>query len=50
MSLLAEGLVARGLDAALALDRATVAATARRRFSAERMVAEYPALYERLLG
>jgi glycosyltransferase involved in cell wall biosynthesis len=35
---------------ALALDRAGVAALARRRFSAERMVDEYLAVYERLLG
>jgi len=35
---------------ALALDRARVAAVARRRFSADRMVEEYMAVYERLLA
>lgn len=35
---------------ALALDRAVVAATARRRFSADRMVAEYVAVYEALIS
>jgi glycosyltransferase involved in cell wall biosynthesis len=35
---------------ALALDRAEVAAAARRRFSADRMVAEYLAVYERMLA
>jgi glycosyltransferase involved in cell wall biosynthesis len=35
---------------ALALDRANVAAVARRRFSADRMVDEYLAVYEHLLG
>ncbi len=38
------------IPAALALDRARVAEVARRRFSADRMVDEYIAVYERLLA
>jgi glycosyltransferase involved in cell wall biosynthesis len=40
----------KSVPSALALDRAQVAAEARRRFSADRMVEEYLAVYEHLLG
>jgi len=45
----ADGAVA-AVPLALALDRARVAAEAQRRFSADRMVEEYLAVYERLLA
>lgn len=38
------------VEPAVRLDRAVVAETARRRFSADRMVADYLELYQRLLG
>lgn len=51
------GMLVDGVDSAVAavpialmLDRATVAATARQRFSADRMIDKYLAVYERLLG
>jgi glycosyltransferase involved in cell wall biosynthesis len=43
------GAAADALPAALALDRATVRATAARRFSADRMVEEYMRVYDKVL-
>jgi len=41
---------AEAVDRAIRLDRAACRATAQRRFSAARMVADYLAVYRRLLG
>jgi hypothetical protein len=38
------------VEPAIRLDRAVVSATARRRFSSDRMVADYLRLYHRLLS